>query len=67
MIDRLLYAATAVALASLLALDPTFAVNLARAFSGAPVATPLALWEQGAAGILLGLVVITMFRERGRR
>ena len=66
MIDRLLYAATAAALASVLVFDEIFSSNLTRAF-GEPIATtPLNTWEVWGAGIFLVLAAVAIYRERGR-
>jgi hypothetical protein len=63
MIDRLLYVVTAVALLIVLMFDQTFAENLSRAFEtlAIPALNP---WELGVAGILAGLIVAAIFRER---
>ena len=45
--DRLLYAATALALLAVAVFDQTFAANLLRAFGGS---LPVHLWEGGWAG-----------------
>jgi hypothetical protein len=64
MIDRLLYAATAIALACVVVLDPAFSTNLLRAVDGvAFTIRPLNLWQTGAAGALLGLAIIAVYRE----
>lgn len=66
MIDRLLYAATAAALAILVAFDGTFATNLARAFGGRIPPLPFGPWETGGIGVFLGAVLIAIWRERLR-
>ena len=63
MTDKLLYAATAIALASVLVLDPTFFANLFRAF-GEPTITSLGIWEVSVAGILATLIVAAIVMER---
>ena len=45
--DRLLYAATALALLAVAVFDQTFAANLLRAFGGS---LPVHLWEGGLGG-----------------
>jgi hypothetical protein len=65
MIDRLLYAATALTLASVLMFDDTFSANLIRAIG--PIAVPsLNPWEMAVAGILAALIVTVLYRERRR-
>jgi hypothetical protein len=63
MIDRWLYTATALALASVFALEGTFATSLLRAF-GEPTATlSLNPWAEGVGGIFLMLLVAALCRE----
>ena len=63
MVDRLLYTAVAAALASVLVFDETFSANLVHAFG--PLAVPaLDPWELGVAGVLAGLIVAAIYRER---
>ena len=65
MIDRLLYVATALTLASVLMFDDTFSANLVRAIG--PIAVPpLNRWEMAIAGILAALIVTVLYRERRR-
>jgi len=60
MIDRLLYAATALTLASVLMFDDTFSANLIRAIG--PIAVPsLNPWEMAVAGILAALIVTVLY------
>jgi hypothetical protein len=63
MTDRLLYVATATALAVVFMFDETFSSNLVHAFGSLaiPAFNP---WEFGVAGILAGLIVAALYRER---
>jgi hypothetical protein len=64
MIDRLLYTATALALACVFVFDPAFSANLFRALNeGGFVLPPFNPWETGAASIFLALAVIALWRE----
>jgi hypothetical protein len=62
MTDRLLYAATALALMAVFALDPNFFENLSRAFTGAEFVS-LDPWTAGAVVIFLALAAISLFWE----
>ena len=65
MIDRLLYAATALTLASVLMFDDTFSANLVRAIG--PIAVPsLNPWEMAVAGILAALIVTVLYPMKVR-
>ena len=62
MSNQLFYAVTAIALASVLMFDETFASNVARAFG--PIAVPsLNPWTAGVGGIFVVLVVVALYRE----
>ena len=65
--NRLLYAITALALASVFVFDETFSSNLARVIGEPIAAMPLNMWEVGMAGVLAALIVAAFFRERPRR
>jgi hypothetical protein len=64
MTDRLFYAATALALLAVFALDPNFATNLSRVFADGEITLPqLDRWVAGAGSIFLVLGVVALFRE----
>jgi hypothetical protein len=66
MIDRFLFGATGLALASLFATDRNFALNVDRAFSDPitmPSLEPLSIWEMSLAGGFLILAAIAVYRE----
>ena len=61
MIDRLLYAATALALACVFVFDGNFAANLSRAVGDEPLS--LNPWEAGLGAIFAVAVGIALYRE----
>jgi hypothetical protein len=63
MIDRLLYAATAMALISVVMFDENFAVNLSRAFGEPNDFMPPDTWELSVAGILGVLIGAALYRR----
>ena len=67
MTNGLLYAITALALASVFVFDENFSSNLARVIGEPIAAMPLNMWEVGMAGVLAALIVAAFFRERPRR
>ena len=61
---RLLYAATALALLAVFALDPNFAANLSRVFAGNEITLPqLDRWVAGAGSVFLVLGILSLVRE----
>jgi precorrin isomerase len=65
MINRLIYAVTALALLSVLVFDETFAANMARDL-GEEAAIMLDPWVAGIGGVFLGLLAAAFYRERRR-
>jgi len=65
MINRLIYAVTALALLSVLVFDETFAANMARDL-GEEAAIMLDPWVAGIGGVFLGLLAAALYRERRR-
>ena len=63
MIDRILYAAVALALTSVLVFDGNFAANLSSALGGPLVATPLDTWEMWLCVIFVVLAAVALVRE----
>ena len=62
MIDRLIYAVTALALLSVLVFDETFAANVARDL-GEEAAIMLDPWVAGIGGVFVGLLAAALYRE----
>ena len=66
MIDRVLYALVALALASVLVFDSTFLENVFHAFGEPTAITSLGIWEVSTASILAALIVAAIVMERRR-
>ena len=64
MIDRVLYALVALALASVLVFDSTFLENVFHAFGEPTAITSVGIWEVSVAGILAAVIVAAIVMER---
>jgi hypothetical protein len=66
-IDRLLYATTGIALASVFLLDETFSDNLFRAIGGEIPALSVNPWTAGLGAVFLVLAAVAIYREMRQR
>ena len=65
-IDRLLYATTGIALASVFLLDDTFTSNLFRAIGGEIPTLLVNPWAEGLSAVFLVLAAVAIYKERSR-